>query len=49
MYRLLKKHENMFGCILGNHTGIKYNIELEGAQPYHAKPIPIPKVHEENS
>ena len=28
--------------------GSEYKIELlEGAQPYHAKPFPVPKVHGE--
>ena len=30
------------------YTGSEYKIELsEGAKPYHAKPFPIPKIHEE--
>ena len=34
--------------VLGNYTGTEYKIEpLEGAQLYHAKPFPIPKIHEE--
>ena len=38
----------MFDGMLGNYTSTQYNMELlEGAQPYHAKPFPIPKVHEE--
>ena len=38
----------MFDGILGNYTSTEYKIELlEGAQPYHDKPYPIPKVHEE--
>ena len=38
----------MFDGTLGNYTGTEYKIEpLEGAQPYHAKLIPILKVHEE--
>ena len=45
IYTLMKKHENI---TLGNNTGIEYKIELlEGAQLYHAKPFPIPKVCEE--
>ena len=48
IYRLLKKHENMFDVTFGNHTGSEYKIELlKGAQPYHAKRFPIPKVYEE--
>ena len=47
IYRLLKKHENMFDGTLGNYTGAEHKIELlQRAQPYHAKPFPIPKVHE---
>ena len=44
---LLKKYEAMFDGTLGNYTGSKYKIELkENIKPYHAKPFPIPKVHE---
>ena len=47
-HRLLKKHENMFDGTLGNYTGNENDIELpEEAQPYHAKPFSIPKIHEE--
>ena len=29
-----------------NGTLTNYNIEQpEGAQPYHAKPLPVPKIH----
>ena len=46
--RLLKTHENLFDGALGNYTGTEYKIELlNEAQPYHAKPFPIPKAHEE--
>ena len=38
----------MFDGTLGNYTGTEYKIELlEGTQPYHVKPFPIPNVHEE--
>ena len=38
----------MFYDNLRNYTGTEYKIELlEGAPPYHTKPFPIPKVHEE--
>ena len=38
----------MVNGTLGNYTSTEYKIEhLEGVQPYHAKPFPIPKVHEE--
>ena len=35
IYRLLKKHENMFDGNLGNYTGTEYKIEfLEEAQVF---------------
>ena len=38
----------MFDGTLGIYSGYEHEIELlEGAQLYHAKPFPIPKVHEE--
>ena len=38
----------MFDGALRNYTRTEYKTELlEGAQLYHAKPIPIPKIHEE--
>ena len=47
IYRLLKKHENIFDGTLGNYTGAEYKIELlEGAQLDHAME-PISKVYEE--
>ena len=48
MLKLLQKYEPIFDGTLGNYTGSNYKIELrEGVKPYHAKPFPIPKVHEE--
>ena len=48
IFKLLRKHETMFDGTLGNYTGTEYKIELQkGAQPYHTKPFPIPKIHEE--
>ena len=39
----------MFDGTVAKYTGTERKIELlEGAQQYYAKPIPIPKVHEEN-
>ena len=38
----------MFDRTLGNYNGSDYKIELnKGVRPYHAKPFPIPRVHEE--
>ena len=43
---LLQKYKSLFDGTLGKGTGSPYNIELkEGAQPYHAKPFPIPRAH----
>ena len=37
----------MFDGALGKYTGSTYKIKLkEDVKPYHAKPFPIPKVHE---
>ena len=45
--RLLNRHYRIFDGSLGKWTGTPYHIELvAGAQPYHARPFPIPHVHE---
>ena len=37
----------MFDKTLEKYKGYDYAIELkEDAKPYHAKPFPIPKIHE---
>ena len=47
LLKLLKKYEPMFDGALGKYTGSTYKIELkDNIKPYHAKPFPIPKVHE---
>ena len=39
----------MFDGTLGKYTGFDYTTELEeDAKPYHAKPFPIPNLHEPN-
>ena len=44
---LLQKYEKMFEGTLGKYRGSNYTIEVkENAKPYHAKPFPIPKIHE---
>ena len=44
--KLLRKHEEILDDILGNFTGSEYKIELlQVAKPYHAKPLPLPKIH----
>ena len=38
----------MFDKTLGNYTCTQYKIDLQkGPKPYHAKPFPIPKRHEQ--
>ena len=44
---LLEEYKHLFDGTLGHWSGDDYHIELkEGAQPYHAKPFPIPKTYE---
>jgi hypothetical protein len=48
LLKLLKKYAPLFDGTLGNWKGEDYDIELkEGATPYHAKPFPIPRIHEQ--
>ena len=45
---LLKKYEHLFDGTLGKWNSTPYNIQLkEGAIPFHTRPFPIPKVHEQ--
>ena len=45
---LLKKYEHLFDGTLGVWNDEPYNIELkEGAKPYHSRPFPVPKIHEQ--
>ena len=44
---MLEEHEDLFDGTLGAWRSEKYRIELKpDAQPYHAKPFPVPKAHE---
>jgi len=44
---VLKKHETLFDGTLGCWNGRDYDIELKpGVTPYHARPFPIPRIHE---
>ena len=44
---LLQKYENRYDGTLGKQTGSDYTIELtDDAKTYHAKPFPIPIIHE---
>ena len=48
LHTLLKKYESLFDGTLGHWKGEDYDIELKkGATPYHARPFPIPRVHEQ--
>ena len=45
---LLRRYEELFDGTLGRWTEDPIKIELkEGAEPYHARPFPIPRVHVE--
>ena len=47
LLKLLEKYKNMFDGNLSNYIGSDYTIELkEYSKPYHAKPFPIPTIHE---
>ena len=48
LLKLLKKYAPLFDGMLGHWKGEDYDIELkEGATPYHARPFPIPRIHEQ--
>ena len=48
LLQLLKKFEHLFDGTLGKWKSTPYDIQLkEGAQLFHAKSYPIPKVHEQ--
>ena len=46
LLQLLRKYEHLFDGTLGKWNGTKVSLDLvNGAQPYHAKAFPIPKIH----
>ena len=48
LLKLLQKHTTLFDGTLGKWKGEPYNVELkEDVKPYHARPFPVPKVHEQ--
>jgi predicted aspartyl protease len=48
LHELLTKYEGLFDGTLGRWTGEPYDIEVKpNAKPYHARPVPIPKIHEQ--
>ena len=47
LYTLLKKYESLFDGIIGTWHGKTYDIKLKpDAEPYHGKPLPVPRIHE---
>jgi predicted aspartyl protease len=47
LYRLLKKHEDLFDGTLGTFTGEPYDIKLkDNVEPFHTRPFPVPRIHE---
>jgi len=47
LLRLLRKYETLFDGTLGEWKGTDIDLELrDDAKPYHARPFPIPQVHE---
>jgi hypothetical protein len=48
LHTLLKKYQSLFDGTLGHWKSEDYDIKLkEGATPYHARPFPIPHIHEQ--
>ena len=44
---LLNKYETLFDGTLGHWSEEEYDVELrQDAEPYHARPYPIPKTYE---
>ena len=47
LLNVLQRHESLFDGTLGRWEGRDYDIDLKpGATPYHARPFPIPRIHE---
>ena len=47
LYTLLKKYECLFDGNLGTWHDKPYDIKLKpDAEPYHGKPVPVPRIHE---
>ena len=47
LMEFLTKYETLFDGTLGHWTEEEYDIELQqDAEPYHARPYPIPKTYE---
>ena len=47
LYKQLKNYECLFDGNLGTWHSKPYDIKLKSdAEPYHAKPFPVPRIHE---
>jgi hypothetical protein len=47
LFLLLNKYKDLFDGTLGTWTGTPYDIKVkDGAEPYHGRPFPVPKIHE---
>ena len=47
LLEVLQKYKKMLSRTLDKYTGSIYTLELkEDAKSYHAKPLPIPNIHE---
>jgi RNase H-like domain found in reverse transcriptase/Reverse transcriptase (RNA-dependent DNA polymerase)/Integrase zinc binding domain/Retroviral aspartyl protease len=47
LLQLLDRHQSLFDGTLGHWKDQPYDIKLkDGVKPYHARPYPIPKIHE---
>ena len=48
LLQLLTRYKHLFDGTLGKWTGSKVSLDLvDGAEPYHAKAFPVPRVHME--
>ena len=48
LLKLLIKYKPLFDGTLGKWQGDPYDIELkEGVKPYHTRPFPVPRVHDQ--
>jgi hypothetical protein len=47
LFLLLNKYKGLLDGTLGTWTGTPYDIKVkDGAEPYHGRPFPVPKIHE---
>ncbi len=47
LLNLLQRYEDLFDGTLGEWKGTDIKLEMQhDAKPYHAKPFPVPQIHE---